>query len=249
MVVGTAGSSARWPRASEVDWLEPEDLVREGFRRSRVVMMNEAQSGLRRSVRTRRIGVRILPVAHRAGARLLAVESLGPPDAPRTGGVLDQPDMVELLETARGLGLRVSGYDVDDATAPIKLRTKIKTPAYTNWRDGKQAGNLAKLMKELPEDSSMLVWCGNLHHSKVRFMAYRPTGWQFLARTGVDPFVIDQTVTVNFSDRKGRFPVLDWARPTLERRGGTAGFIWQEGMPRLSPGCDAWVLSLDNALE
>ncbi len=249
MVVRTSGGNARWPRANEITWLDPEELVREGYGRSRVVMLNEAHSGERRCVRTRRIGRRVLPTARRAGAQLMAVEMLGPPDAPRHGGVLDQPDLVELLRTAEDLGLRVSGYDVDDGTMPIKLRTQVKKPAFTNWRDSKQAGNLAGLLAELPPDAGMLVWCGNLHHSKVRFMMYQPMGWQFAVKSGVDPFVIDQTVTVNFSGRKGAFPVLDWARRTLLERGGESGFIWEEGLPRLSPGCDAWLLSLDNELE
>ena len=249
MAIGRQGASARWPRADEITWLDPEELVREGFRRSRVVMMNEAHSAMKRSVRTRRIGRRILPVARRAGARLLAVEMLGPPDAARTGGVLDQPDLAELLQSAQDLGMRVSGYDVDDASMPIRLRTRVKSPTFTNWRDGKQAQNLATLLEGLAEDEAMLVWCGNLHHSKVRFMAYQPMGWHFATRTGVDPFVIDQTVTVDFTGRKGRSPVLDWARRTLLERGGTAGYVWEDGLPRLSPGCDAWLLSLDNALE
>src|SRR5262245_17540530 len=130
MVLGAG--NARWPRADEIEWLGPEDLVREGYRRSRVVMMNEAHSGLRRCVRTRRIGIRVLPVAREAGARLMAVEMLGPPGAPRSGGMLDQPDMVDLLQAARDTGLRLAGYDVDDGTIPIKLRTRVKSPTFTN---------------------------------------------------------------------------------------------------------------------
>src|SRR6266700_1085282 len=108
MVVRTSGGNARWPRPNEVTWLDPEELAREGYRRSRVVMLNEAHSGERRCVRTRRIGKRVLPIARRAGARLMAVEMLGAPGAPREGGVLDQPDLVDLLRTAEDLGLRVS---------------------------------------------------------------------------------------------------------------------------------------------
>ncbi len=250
MVVGTGGADARWPRADEIAWLSPEELVEEGFRRSRVVMMNEAHSGLRRNVRTRLVGTRILPVARACGARLVAIEMLGPPGGtPPPGGVLGQPEMVAFLDTARRLGLRLAGYDVEDDTMPVRLRTKVKSPAFTNWRDGKQAANLAALLAELPEDAGMLVWSANLHHAKVRLMAYRPTGWRFQEQTGVEPFVIDQTVTVNFGDRRRRSPVLDWARGALGAHGGTAGFLWEQGLPRLSPGCDAWLLSLDNDLE
>jgi hypothetical protein len=250
MAVGITGGAARWPRTDEVTWLGADELVREGFRRSRVVMMNEATSGLRRSVRTRRVGSRILPVAWAGGARLLAMEALGPPGGePRVPAVLEQPEMAELLATARRLGFRLSGYDADDKTIPIRLRTKVKSPAFSNWRDGKQAGNLAALLAELPGGARMLVWAGNRHHVKVRFMAYQPTGWRFRTQTGVDPFVIDQTVTVVFTKQRASSPVLTWARAELQRRGGEAGFIWKDGLPRLSPGSDAWLLSLDNEME
>lgn len=244
----TSAHEARWPRVDEIEWLSPEDLVREGFRRSRVVMMNEARSGLKRSVRTLRVGLRALAVARQCGAGVFAVEALGPPGASRTGGVLDQPEMAELLQRAQQLRMRVTGYDVDDDDAPRRLRTQVKKPTYANWRDRKQAANLAAVLSELPRGDGMLVWAANLHHAKVRFMAYQPMGWHFAQKTGVDPFVIDQTVTVNFTGRRGAFPVLDWARPMLARRGGEAGFVWEEGLPRLSPGCDAWLLSLDNDL-
>ncbi|HEY4026429.1 MAG TPA: hypothetical protein VGO86_08355 [Candidatus Dormibacteraeota bacterium] len=250
MAVVHAGSEARWPRPSEIDWLTAAEVVREGFRRSRVVMMNEAVNGLQRCVRTRRTGTSILPVAWASGARLLAVESLGPPGGePPNAEVLRQPEMAELLATARRLGFRLSGYDADRATIPIKWRTKTKSPAFGNWRNARQATNLATLYSELPAQARMLVWAPNRHHAKVRFMQYRPTGWQFQTTSNVDPFVIDQTATVSYVDRRYGSPILDWAAGELRRRHGEAGFIWREGMPRLSPGCDAWILSLDNRLE
>jgi hypothetical protein len=250
MAVVQAGGAARWPRSDEVEWLTAEELVREGFRRSRVVMMNEANSGLRRSVRTRRTGRRILPVAWAAGARVLAVEAVGPPGGePPVPEVLAQPEMAELLGAARKLGFRVSGYDADGHAIPVRLRTKTRSPAFSNWRDDQQAANLSELFQGLPAADRMLVWAGNLHHAKVRFMAYQPTGWRFRARTGHDPFVIDQTVTVAFVERRTVSTVLQWAQGELRRRGGEAGFIWRQGLPRLSPGSDAWVLSLDNRME
>jgi hypothetical protein len=250
MAVELSGGRARWPRASEIDWLTPEQLCREGFRRSRVVMLNEAQSGGRRCVRNRRIGRRILPVAWAGGARLLAVEALGPPGGePPAPEVLDQPDMAELVATALRLGFRLTGYDADGRAIPIRLRTKTRSPMFSNWRDGVQAGNLARLLAELPADDRMLVWTTNLHHAKVRYMAYQPTGWRFRNLTGVDPFIIDQTVTVTFVERRAANPVLSWAHGELRRRDGDAGYIWREGLPRLSAGSDAWLLSLDNRLE
>jgi hypothetical protein len=250
MATEFTGGPARWPRASEITWLTPEQLCREGFRRSRVVMLNEAQSGGRRSVRNRRIGRRILPVAWAGGARMLAMEALGPPGGePPAPEVLEQPDMAELLATARRLGFRLTGYDADGGAVPIRLRTKRRSPMFSNWRDSVQADNLAALLKELPDEERLLVWATNLHHAKVRYMAYQPTGWRFRSITGVDPFVVDQTVTIAFVERRTRNPVLSWARTELRRRDGDAGYIWREGLPRLSAGSDAWLLSLDNRLE
>jgi hypothetical protein len=249
-LVHAPGGEARWPRPGEVDWLTAAELVREGFRRSRVVMMNEATNGLQRSVRTRRTGAAILPVAWAAGARLLAVEALGPPGGePPTPEVLEQPEMARLLATARRLGFRLSGYDADRQTIPIRLRTKTKSPTFSNWRNDKQAANLVNLLGELAPNQRMLVWAGNRHHSKVRFMQYQPMGWSFRSKSDVDPFVIDQAVTVSYMERRHVSPVLEWAAGELRRRNGEAGFIWREGMPRPSPGCDAWILSLDNRLE
>jgi hypothetical protein len=244
------GGAARWPKAGEVAWMSAEELLAEGFRRSRVAMLNEATSGLRRSVRTRRVGIRVLPTAWAAGARLLAVEALGPPGGePPDQAVLDQPEMAELLAAARDLGFRVTGYDADGAAVPLKLRTKAKSPAFSNWRDDQQATNLANLLAELPGEERLLVWAGNLHHAKTRFMAFQPTGWRFMAKTGVEPFVLDQTVTVAYTPTRAASPVLAWARHELQRRDGEAGFVWREGLPRLGPGSDAWLLSLDNEME
>jgi hypothetical protein len=245
-----SAGQARWPRPGEIDWLTPEQLCREGFRRSRVVMMNEAQSGGRHCVRNRRIGQRVLPVAWAGGARLLAMEALGPPAGdPPDPSLLAQPDMAQFLIDARRLGFRLAGYDADGRTIPIRLRTKTRSPMFSNWRDGIQAANLATLLADLPASDRMLVWATNLHHSKVRFMAYQPTGWRFRNLTGVDPFVLDQTVTVEFVVRRATPPVLAWAQGELRRREGNAGYIWRDGLPRLSAGSDAWLLSLDNRLE
>jgi hypothetical protein len=239
----------RWPRSRDVSWLSPEELVQTGFTHSRVVMMNEAHEGLKRCVRTRHIGIRVLPTAWECGARVLAVEALGPPAGPPTSdGKLEQPEMAELLQTARKVGFRVAGYDVDPSAIPLKLRTKQESSAFTNWRDGQQAANLAALLETLPAEDRMLVWCGNMHHSKVRLLQFKPMGWQFAATTGIDPFAIDQTATVAFPQRTTPPRLLDWALPELRLR-GHAGFLRAEGVPMVSPGCDAWLLSLENQME
>jgi hypothetical protein len=249
-----ADAAGHLPSVDRVAWLSPEELVRESFRRSRVVMMNEASSGLTRAPRTRRIGARVMPMAAASGARLLAMEAMttaaaGSAEPPPAGSVLEQPDMRDLLAEARRQGLRVAGYDIEPSAVPVKLRTRVKSPAYSNWRDGRQAANLAALLSELAPEHRMLVWCQNLHHARVRLMAYRPMGWRFQERAGMEPFAIDQTVTVDLGGAGARSAILRWARPALEARGGTAGFVWSEGMPRLSAGCDAFLLSLDNVVE
>ena len=67
------------PALEEIAWLDPADIIREAFRRSRVVMMNEAHNGWRRCIRTRLVGRQVLPAAWESGARFLAMEALGPP--------------------------------------------------------------------------------------------------------------------------------------------------------------------------
>jgi hypothetical protein len=236
-----------WPKVDEIQWMKPAELVREGYQRSRVVMLNEARSGEKRCERTRRVGVRIMPMARACAATLLAMETWG--TSVQATKVLLQPDMMALVDEARLQGFRLAGYDIDEAKTPIKLRTKVKSPGYTNWRDAQQAANLAGLFSELPADEKMLVWATNLHHATARFMMYRPMGWRFTERTKVAPFSIDQTVTVDWTGHGGRSPTLKWAGDKLMEMGGHAGYIWQEGLPRLSPGCDAFILSLENQMS
>src|SRR6516162_11460864 len=90
-------------------WQPVEELTRWGFARAPVVMANEAHSALRRCVRTRQVGVRMVRAAHEAGVRRLAMEALpwqrdgtpGPiravPAVPM--GYLEQPDMRTLMTT------------------------------------------------------------------------------------------------------------------------------------------------------
>jgi hypothetical protein len=52
----------------------PEELLRIGFERASVVIVNECHNGMLRSRRTRAVGRRLLPAAHQAGVRHLAME-------------------------------------------------------------------------------------------------------------------------------------------------------------------------------
>lgn len=105
-------------------WRSPEELVALGFARAPVVLMNEAHSGLARCVRTREVGRRILPAAHAAGVRHLAMETLHPsftasanrersvPPAERES-YLGQPEMRELVQAALDLGWTLHCYEAD----------------------------------------------------------------------------------------------------------------------------------------
>lgn len=105
-------------------WRTPNELVTLGFARVPVVLMNEAHSGLARCVRTREVGRRILPAAHAAGVRHLAMEALHPafagaanrerlaPEA-HLESYLGQPEMRALIQAALDLGWTLHCYEAD----------------------------------------------------------------------------------------------------------------------------------------
>ena len=77
-------------------------------------------------------------------------------------------------------------------------------------------------------------------------------GQHFRAHAGIDPFVIDQTVTVPFTGE-----TQPWAREllaglseTLAARGGTAGILREQAPRPLDSrtDVDAVIVSTDNAL-
>jgi hypothetical protein len=108
----------------------------------------------------------------------------------------------------------------------------------------------------VPADSTrpagpLLAWCGNGHASKVKVSDRVPLGWHFRAMSGIEAFVIDQTVTVDFPGRD-----QPWVQPlpaelagTLAAHGGTAGIPSGHARPPLYTwGCDAVVISTENTL-
>lgn len=244
---------------------EPElrsvpDLVEIGFERARVVIVNEAHSGLARSIRTRLVGASVLPRAHAAGVRDLAAEALTEAFAdeanrtrrlPEGGGYLAQPDMRLLLRSALDLGWTLHAYE---ATRDERPEHEDPTEA-VNWREREQARNLGALLERLGDRGKLLVWCGNSHLSEEggpgpHGARFEPMGAQLRALTGIDPFTIDQIVTVDFEGdgRRGR----TW----LERFGAelerfplhTAGVLAGELDASDDVSEDALVFSLDNAL-
>ncbi len=242
-------------------WRPVEDLVRWGFAHAPVVMANEAHNGLARCVRTREVGVRMIRAAHEAGVRRLAMEALHWParDVPGPitaipgdeSGYLAQPEMRRLIGTALDLGWSLWAYEaVFEITADTD-QARLLSMEFTNWREREQAANLGRLLDAAPGEP-LLVWCGNGHATKEKCEDWVPMGWHFREMSGVDPFVIDQTVTVDFGE-EGR----QWVRELLASlsdilaaHGGTAGILRDQAPPPLDDraGVDALVVSTDNEM-
>jgi hypothetical protein len=251
----------RWTEVPATAWRTPQELVHEGFRRGRVVMLNEAHDGLTRCVRTRRVGRQILPGAHAIGVRHLAMEALQPGDAEAAntsrrppeaaGGYLAQPDMRGLIQAALALGWTLWRYEADIDHAPTALVEEgLMSQAFTNWREVEQARNLAGVLAGLAPSDRLLVWCGNGHASRVAADDWMSMGYHFAALVAEGAFVIDQTVTVAFAGLEQRQAALvAELAPILDRYGGTAGLLVEEAGPLACwPGVDALIVSTDNAM-
>ena len=238
-------------------WRSPEEIVEIGFQRSSVVMMNEAHDGVKRCIRTRQIGKQILPAAHQAGVRYLAMEALSPAFAEQcnntrhVGHIVDsylaQLEMREFVQCALDLGWTLSAYEAyssswfsakygADFQTPRnaqefhKYQTDLMSMEYTNWREEQQARNLISALQALPANSQLLIWCGNSHHSKTANQDWRPMGYCFQQSGGINPFVIDQTRTVKFDFRDNYFEteITSQFSDELAKYGGTAGLLLEE---------------------
>ena len=232
-------------------WMTPSEIVRRGFEISPVVMMNEAHNGMSRCARTRRVGHEILPAAHEAGCRHLAVEALPNPgwgatfvDSPPEVGYLNQPEMREFVDRAVGLGWTFVAYEIG------YLQDDALTMEATNHREQVQAENLVAAWLQMGR-VPMLVWCGNGHHAKLGGGGWTPMGVHFKALSGREQFCISQTETVAFAP--GHRPYIelnDALRHTLDGFGGTAGFVRSDPPPGLEvlDHFDALILSTDNEM-
>jgi hypothetical protein len=247
-------------------WRTPEELLEIGLRRSRVVMMNEAHDSLKRCIRTRQIGRRILPVAHAAGVRHLAMEALSSffvEEANRTRqlpevkvgmGYLHQPDIRDLMQAALDLGWTLIPYELDFQKYPSAYPLSLE---YTNLREEEQAKHLIRILKKLPPSTPLFVWCSNGRLSKTVVKDWMPMGYQFKQLSGIDPFVIDQTPTVKFSVRSLEQQqkieqFLKQFASELVKKSGTAGFLREETPPSFfqsTEGADAFIVSFLNDLE
>lgn len=242
-------------------WRPVEDVIQWGFAQQPVVMANEAHDGLARSVRTRVIGARMIRAAHEAGVRRLAMEALQWPakDVPGpitvlpddTGGYLAQPEMRAMIGTALDLGWTLWAYETQFEITPETDRDWLRSMEFTNRREREQAASLCRLVEAAPGEP-MLVWCGNNHASKHGGGEWVPMGWHFREMSSIDPFVIDQTVTVAFDGvpRPWARDLLGSLADVLAAHGGTAAILRGQAPPPLDArtGVDAVVVSTDNAL-
>jgi len=243
--------------------------------------MNEAHSGLKRCIRTRQIGQRILPVAHQAGARHLAIEALNPTFAEQANhtrvvpdyeaGYLSQVEMRSFIQAALDLGWTLIAYEFDrfkwlfekhgidlsssDETERHhrwqEFQPEFMTLEFTNWREEQQALNIIRVLQSWPQNTPLLVWCGNSHHSKDGGDEWIPMGYQFKKHSNIDPFVIDQVSTVKFNQNEFPAKLLEEFSDELLKFGGTAGFLAEDAPYMLDSdnSDDAKLLSLHNELE
>ena len=167
---------------------------------------------------------------------------------------LAQPEMRELIQAALDLNWTLLGYEADVDSAPSEWEPLSNE--FTNWREEEQARNLAGELETLPPDTKVLVWCGNGHLNKrtteMRTWTWVPMGWHLRHITHIEPFAIDQTVTVTLDpsaapDERTAIAAL---APLLEEFGRTAGFLTEEAPePWCRDGVDAVLLSLDNEMS
>jgi hypothetical protein len=239
-------------------WYNPDDLIRIGYTHSRVVMMNEAHNGWLRCVRTRTVGQRIVPIAHEVGVRYLAMEALWPsfaaeanhtcqlPDV--TQSYLAQPEMRSFIHTALGFGWTLIAYEADMQREPPDLSHQQSV----NWREEQQAHNLIAALNALPPESKVLVWCGNSHHSKQIVGDWVPMGYQFKRLSSIEPFVIDQAITVKFDPQHGAYAarlLLQFERDLAAHRGTAGVLVAKHPTFKHHQGSDAVILSFDNDME
>jgi hypothetical protein len=242
-------------------WCSVEELTQWGFAHAPVLMANEAHNGLKRCIRTRQVGIRMVRAAHEAGVRRLAMEALpwrlgdepGPiREIPQVdGGYLGQPDMRALMTTALDLGWTLWAYDAVIEAEPGQDHAEFLTMEFTNWREREQAQNLCRALAAAPSEP-LLVWAGNGHAMKAPGEDWIPMGCHFPGLSGIDPFVVDQTVTVDFGHDAGdwRRELLDSLSDALAAHDGTAGILREQAPGWLADWpADAVIVSTDNALS
>lgn len=164
-------------------------------------------------------------------------------------GYLAQAEMRDLIAGALDLGWTLVAYEADLRREPSG--SSPRSADRINWREEQQARNLATALQALSGGERLLVWCGNGHLFKLAIDGIELMGLRFREHSGVDPFAIDQTVSVDFGHGRayGR-PWVDAHAAEIEALGGSAGFLADEAPLGWYPnGADAFVVSVDNDLS
>jgi hypothetical protein len=160
---------------------------------------------------------------------------------PEAQGYLAQPEMRSMIGCALDLGMTLHAYEVAVNDAPQGVGDPMGM-AFTNWREEQQARNLSHVLEELAGEK-LVVWCGNGHHNKRPVEDWKPMGYQFIQLTNLEPFCIDQSVTVEWPEGhcNWRLDPLEAAR--VASAGGCAGFQVPDGW------VDAYLLATDNVMD
>src|SRR5207249_1473976 len=122
-----------------------------------------------------------------------------------------------------------------------------------------EARNITDFLASMPDYLKLLVWCGNSHQRKtpqpypgVPASTWIRLGQRFRELSGIDPFVIDQSVTVEYRWRRSRrHDDVKRYSADLRALGGTGGFLREEDPDphwRDDLSADAWLLSHDNSM-
>jgi hypothetical protein len=159
--------------------------------------------------------------------------------------------MRRLIGAALDLGWSLWPYEAVFEAAAEADPARLLTIEFTNWREREQAANLSRLVAAPPAEP-LLVWCGNGHASKEAVSDWVPMGWHFRALSGVNPFVIDQTVSITFDGQPQPWvrSLLAAVGETLAAHDGTAGILRDQAPAPLSgrTGVDAVIVSTENTL-
>jgi hypothetical protein len=184
-------------------WCSAEALTLWGFGCSPVVMANEAHSGLSP----------LCPHPRGRGPR----DSGGPPgrgQAPGDEGTAPagrwSTQAGPRYPAQRRRLPRLAGHAQADhhgagaglEPGPTKQSSTLAQARPTwspgNSPTGANASRPAICISCKPPRQPLLVWCGNGHASRKAEGGWVPMGCHFTAMSGVQPFVIDQTLTVDF---------------------------------------------------
>jgi hypothetical protein len=117
--------------------------------------------------------------------------------------------MRRLITAALELGWSLWWYEAVFEAVAGTGPAETLSMEFTNWCNREQARNLCWVRAAAPAEP-LLAWCGNGHACKEATQEWVSMGWHFRDMSGIDPFVIDQTLSVTFDSRS-----QSWVRELL----------------------------------